>query len=856
MKVILDLEKYTVEYLETTPFIQGTDSRNKIEVLVPHESTTNVMIAYTLASGRSTIAMANKSLTTITYNSASYDNVLFELPSTVTRLEGNICATVIVTLASDSTKHKFNILNTILNSTDFETFEDALTGIAAQVIASLAAMNSNVNATATALNNHKNATNNPHSVTKAQVGLGNCNNTSDKDKPISDATQAALDHLQDEIDDLGVIAEMPDKIIDVANCFDFTNNKDKVTVDEVETKELKVNNYEDPYNTSFSVDGNGINAHQNDDEDHYAEFEISGPSLATLAAFKFKWGSEFGDNVITLLDIVNMAQGKTRNYVIDLTATGINITNFEFDTTSNAMTLNLLDDGNENKIKLVNNNIVSLKDLKIGDIVSVTQSEVPDRWVGNITSTQITFYSLETKTDSTPTEDSGYPISSGAIWNIIKNAANANTWYSENTFNGTTELHDVRVDDELFLSDNVELNVQNFTKIKDRDKTLQDSLDQNLYHLGSFDSKNGNVITRQTGYVDLGTLNYQLLGSDYSHYFLSNTTIQNIDTTSREAVCSIYTINNVAYNNMLNMQIRIESNGQITIRNDSYDATTTSGLNAFKGAMSGVILQYKLATSYTETIIENQPLITLDQKGSEWLRNEWEKGLNIWDEQWELGALNVSDGSGVSSPDCIRNKGYIEVKPNTIYHISSPHNLRILFYDASKTYIDYFDWHSSSDFTTPATTNYIRFYLDDAYGNTYQNNIMLNEGDHAYPYQAYNGAIVHEKDIAPVLLWENGNPTSALGSGNVTTLSNSNYKYLIFAYKIDYASSKAIQYIKVDNELYRDIFICATNNSNSNYTRVATILSSTSVAFTGGFVDGASDDTAIIPIAIYGTNVL
>lgn len=34
---------------------------------------------------------------------------------------------------------------------------------------------------------------NPHAVTKAQVGLGNCDNTSDLNKPISIATQAALD---------------------------------------------------------------------------------------------------------------------------------------------------------------------------------------------------------------------------------------------------------------------------------------------------------------------------------------------------------------------------------------------------------------------------------------------------------------------------------------------------------------------------------------------------------------------------------------------------------------------------------------------------------------------------------------
>jgi hypothetical protein len=43
---------------------------------------------------------------------------------------------------------------------------------------------------------HTSATNNPHSVTAAQVGLGNVNNTSDADKPISTATQTALNAKQ------------------------------------------------------------------------------------------------------------------------------------------------------------------------------------------------------------------------------------------------------------------------------------------------------------------------------------------------------------------------------------------------------------------------------------------------------------------------------------------------------------------------------------------------------------------------------------------------------------------------------------------------------------------------------------
>ena len=47
-------------------------------------------------------------------------------------------------------------------------------------------------ATQTSLTSHTSNTENPHSVTKAQVGLGNVDNTSDANKPISTATQTAL----------------------------------------------------------------------------------------------------------------------------------------------------------------------------------------------------------------------------------------------------------------------------------------------------------------------------------------------------------------------------------------------------------------------------------------------------------------------------------------------------------------------------------------------------------------------------------------------------------------------------------------------------------------------------------------
>lgn len=51
----------------------------------------------------------------------------------------------------------------------------------------------------TKLDRHVADTNNPHQVTKAQVGLGNVDNTSDADKPISAAARAVFAELTEEI---------------------------------------------------------------------------------------------------------------------------------------------------------------------------------------------------------------------------------------------------------------------------------------------------------------------------------------------------------------------------------------------------------------------------------------------------------------------------------------------------------------------------------------------------------------------------------------------------------------------------------------------------------------------------------
>lgn len=54
------------------------------------------------------------------------------------------------------------------------------------------------------LTSHTSNTSNPHAVTKAQVGLSNVDNTSDVNKPISTATQTALDSKVDKVSGKGL----------------------------------------------------------------------------------------------------------------------------------------------------------------------------------------------------------------------------------------------------------------------------------------------------------------------------------------------------------------------------------------------------------------------------------------------------------------------------------------------------------------------------------------------------------------------------------------------------------------------------------------------------------------------------
>ena len=76
--------------------------------------------------------------------------------------------------------------------TGLSTATNAVISATDTVLGALGKLQKQISDNLTTLTNHTGNTSNPHSVTKAQVGLNNVDNVADVDKPISTATQTAL----------------------------------------------------------------------------------------------------------------------------------------------------------------------------------------------------------------------------------------------------------------------------------------------------------------------------------------------------------------------------------------------------------------------------------------------------------------------------------------------------------------------------------------------------------------------------------------------------------------------------------------------------------------------------------------
>lgn len=123
------------------------------------------------------------------------------------------------------------------------------------------------------------------------------------------------------------------------------------------------------------------------------------------------------------------------------------------------------------------------------------------------------------------------------------------------------------------------------------------------------------------------------------------------------------------------------------------------------------------------------------------------EGLNLLDyDVFEAGAISGSTGTDLDNSLSIRTGAYIEICPNTRYHISFAESLylRIIFYASDKSFISQIYVASGSySFTTPNQTFYIRLSLQGINNQLEPSSIqaMLVQGSYTAetmpPYEPY-----------------------------------------------------------------------------------------------------------------------
>ena len=116
-------------------------------------------------------------------------------------------------------------------------------------------------------------------------------------------------------------------------------------------------------------------------------------------------------------------------------------------------------------------------------------------------------------------------------------------------------------------------------------------------------------------------------------------------------------------------------------------------------------------------------------------------GFNAWDEEWEVGGIDITTGENTTSSTNIRGKNYCRCVPNTDYYMFvGTTGVGIRFYNADKSYVGYLTWNSVTNkkFTTPTDAYYFRVAGANAYGATYNHDICINlSSDRNGEYEEY-----------------------------------------------------------------------------------------------------------------------
>jgi len=117
-------------------------------------------------------------------------------------------------------------------------------------------------------------------------------------------------------------------------------------------------------------------------------------------------------------------------------------------------------------------------------------------------------------------------------------------------------------------------------------------------------------------------------------------------------------------------------------------------------------------------------------------------GVNIWNEEWELGDYSSTNGEPVSDSNRLRSKStdYIRIAPSAGYIKVGNGTVKayLCFYDKNKAHLSSIT--ANGVFSIPQNAEYMRFCLERTYGTTYNNDIIIALGSDAIPYSPYQSS--------------------------------------------------------------------------------------------------------------------
>lgn len=303
-------------------------------------------------------------------------------------------------------------------------------------------------------------------------------------------------------------------------------------------------------------------------------------------------------------------------------------------------------------------------------------------------------------------------------------------------------------------------------------------VDKSLYNLGAFDTyvDNGDgtvTVTRKTGYIKLdGSWNWEAentISADAVSFLISDLYLY-------DGKAASLIKNNLlpSYTASASGTIVGQPNSWLsgTYRLNFYPVTITT-LDEWKTYINKnpLYVQYEKTTSYTENLPANVPLNNLDQNMTQMVREEVEKGLNLVDATSIVGIELQSSSLNIEIPINLKAGTYTVIVSTDsgeqvansigIYLINARgENLQNISYLATS------NKHNTFTITSEVAeqTSAIRVYYNGTglSGQTITG-FMLTAGSNHYPYQPYNGAIVHEIQVPIYFSTTNTSPASTVG---------------------------------------------------------------------------------------------